>query len=446
MKKIIFVANNVHHYKLFKLVKNKLYGNYFVDVLYTYKCKEKNSIIPENDVLISINEIRYAYFDREITYFRKRFGLSPKPKSEVFSDIIGYKNYFKKLLKEEKPDLIIGELCSGLPDLLLYEESCLLKIPFVSIRQSKVSNGIVFCNPLLDKPYVNDKKISELGFAVNYVNKIREKIIKPKYMVKTSKKFKFFDFSKVKTLYDYLTLYRELGTSNKKYFQYAFIMHIHRFFNKLKIIGNKNTFSDIPVNNSQKYLVYPLHYEPESSSSIRGYPFDDQLFLIEFIAKNLPSNYTLLVKEHLGNQGYRSYKDYLKIKTFFNVKLISPNTNVDQLFGLVSCVITINSRMGWEGLIKGLPVISLGRSFWDSLSFIYKIESYQGLSEALYSLDALVSDHKINEEELFKFICEYTSAEYKGNLVLKSDSIFSESNINALSTSIVDFVDNGVIG
>src|SRR5690606_12929500 len=56
----------------------------------------------------------------------------------------------------------------------------------------------------------------------------------------------------------------------------------------------------------ERYVLFPIHFQPEASTLVRGPYYLDQASLIEDIAKSLPVGYRLYVKEHMANRGRRT--------------------------------------------------------------------------------------------------------------------------------------------
>ena len=49
---------------------------------------------------------------------------------------------------------------------------------------------------------------------------------------------------------------------------------------------------------NKKFIYFPLHFEPERTLLISGTYYTDQISVIKNIAKSIPIDFTLYVKEH----------------------------------------------------------------------------------------------------------------------------------------------------
>ena len=70
-----------------------------------------------------------------------------------------------------------------------------------------------------------------------------------------------------------------------------------------------------------KYIYYPLHLNPETSTLLKGNDYMNQEYLIETISKNIPYNFKLYVKEHpamlTASKKKSFYKRIMKLPNVF---------------------------------------------------------------------------------------------------------------------------------
>ena len=78
---------------------------------------------------------------------------------------------------------------------------------------------------------------------------------------------------------------------------------------------------------NEKFIYYPLHIEQERSLLIAAPYYTNQIEIIRSIAKSLPIDYKLYVKEHpsQANRNWRDISDYKEIINIPNVRLIHPS-------------------------------------------------------------------------------------------------------------------------
>ena len=140
----------------------------------------------------------------------------------------------------------------------------------------------------------------------------------------------------------------------------------------------KHTLKHIP---DKKFIYFPLPVQPESQSYAWS-PFHvNMISIIENIAKSIPSNYLLFVKEHPGqkSKNWRSIEIYEKITALPNVRLLHYNVNNWEMISKSNLVILINNSSGLEALFYKKPVIVFGDTFYDVTSMVKKVEKIEDL-------------------------------------------------------------------
>ncbi|MBT3582755.1 hypothetical protein HN510_02970 [Candidatus Woesearchaeota archaeon] len=167
----------------------------------------------------------------------------------------------------------------------------------------------------------------------------------------------------------------------------------------------------------EKYVFFPLHFQPEASSSIYAKWFMDQATIVENIAKSVPLGYKLYVKEHQYGFGSKPYDFYKRLKKLKNVRLITPYANTFELIKNCSLVVTINSTVGWEASLFQKPVISFANIYYTVSDNINKLKQIEDLQK-------LISENigtKTDYNELIRFTAALFKATYPGLTRLPSD-------------------------
>jgi hypothetical protein len=127
----------------------------------------------------------------------------------------------------------------------------------------------------------------------------------------------------------------------------------------------------------EPYVLFPLHYQPEASTSVRAPFVMEQCALAENIAKALPAGYHLYIKEHAARLGNRPMRDFHRLREIPAVRLIHPAVDSRQLMRGAACVATITGTMGWEALLSGVPVVVFGRVFYEACANVHRAEAPQ---------------------------------------------------------------------
>lgn len=133
----------------------------------------------------------------------------------------------------------------------------------------------------------------------------------------------------------------------------------------------------------ESYYLYPLHYHPESSTSVLSPSYVDELNVVKNIAFSLPLGTMLYVKDHPNAAAFKSRDFYRKLASLPNVRLLSYRDPVTDLIENSNGVITLTSTMGFEALLKGIPVYTLGRVFYDTHPMCFDVKGFDELYESL---------------------------------------------------------------
>lgn len=189
---------------------------------------------------------------------------------------------------------------------------------------------------------------------------------------------------------------------------------------RLKIARLKKIY--MPTVRDEKFLLYPMHFHPESSTSILAGTYLDEYEVIRNIAFSLPEGYRLYVKDHISAWGYPSLEFYKKIKQLPNVRLLAPDEPTKQLIKASCGVITLTSTVGYEALLLKKHVYLFGRVFYEFHKGVKRIENPTILRKLIQegSEQAIDWDDAYNND----FVSAYYHASLPGscNLIQKGDA------------------------
>lgn len=173
-----------------------------------------------------------------------------------------------------------------------------------------------------------------------------------------------------------------------------------------------------PVVQGEKYLVYPLHFHPESSTSVLAGTYLNEYEVIRNIAFNLPTGITLYVKDHLSAYGYPSKEFYRRLKKLPNVRVVAPEEPAKTLVKNSAGVITLTSTMGYEALLLGKTVFLYGSVFYEHHKSVIKVSDPANIFELIRkNIDKPGPDASYN----INFVAAYYLSTKPGalNLMLK---------------------------
>ena len=185
-----------------------------------------------------------------------------------------------------------------------------------------------------------------------------------------------------------------------------------------------------PGSFKDKYAYFPLHYQPEASTmGSCDLVFEDQLFALESIARRLPDDIYLVVKEQPFQSSYnRPPLFFERLLQLDNVIVAPKMTSSLELIDNSLFVATINGTAGWEALTRGKPVVCFGYSLYREMPGAFEF------TEAI-DLQA-VMNHVIDQEDLSQALADLYATAYPGNLFAHLPGSNSPDNLDQVATSV----------
>jgi hypothetical protein len=188
----------------------------------------------------------------------------------------------------------------------------------------------------------------------------------------------------------------------------------------------------------EKYVLYPIHFQPEASTLVQAPMYLDQLALIQDIARSLPIGHRLYVKEHLSNRGRRPLEFYNAIRAIPSVRLLGPDANTWALIQNASAVAVITGTMGWEALFFDKPVITFGDVFYNAVPTVYRagLVPKDGWYEVF---QRAITSHVPDREALITYLAAMQAASFPGFIANPATfpEVILEENIDLLVHGLV---------
>ena len=173
-----------------------------------------------------------------------------------------------------------------------------------------------------------------------------------------------------------------------KYRHYIFDCALIRRF-------HKNYYNKLENYNHYKKILFPMHLEPEATLLYFSPKFSNQVSLIQDIAKQLPKDYILAVKEHPAQYGQLRQEEFKKLRERnSNIIFLSIDEDSHSLLKNVDAIATITGNVGLEAIINNIPVILFGNVFYDLHDSVHKIEDMGQFRELLLNRSLKVPDDR----------------------------------------------------
>ncbi|WP_082824170.1 capsular polysaccharide export protein, LipB/KpsS family [Crenobacter luteus] len=374
----------------------------------------------------NLNSALLSDFERAEVY-----GLWGKKSFEYFERLkSALLAYYEHIFEENKIDVVLYENVSNAFSHFAFFASRENNVRYVGLGMSRLPGRFFVSNdPLADHEQIENifsmiragKIVPDLEvrqWAENYLDNIEN--IVPDYMrVNNLDKVGLFErYASFKKIGQLIRAFRHIGDDHEYAFQVGNpVLHI---FNAVKrnvlrrikqpLVGKH--YQEIKA--TDKYLLYPLHYHPEASTSILCGAYMDEYEVIRNIAFNLPQGVCLYVKDHMSAFGYPSIDFYRRVAKLPNVKLIVPTAQTKKLIKKSLGVITLTSTVGYEAVLLNKPVFLYGDVFYRVHSNVFIVNNPLRIFDFLEEkLKAWVGvDFQYNVD----FVCAYYLATKRGTL------------------------------
>lgn len=181
-------------------------------------------------------------------------------------------------------------------------------------------------------------------------------------------------FSDSRNMYTNYTYY---GRSKFKVILDSLSLAIKRK-SRLRFIENtltKNVNLDIP------FIYFPMNVEEELSILHYSPFYTNQIEVIRHIAKSIPVDYKLYVKDHIFSEfrGWHDIREYQEIMDIPNVILIHPSYSSSKLIKHSKLVITIRGTASFDAAFENKPSIVFSKTPFSILPSVYTVNSLNEL-------------------------------------------------------------------
>ena len=217
---------------------------------------------------------------------------------------------------------------------------------------------------------------------------------------------------------------------NYRYYMYFWgrTNYYFRYLNSQKYYKNPDM--------SLKYVYLPLHYQPEASTIVCAQKYEKQLFFIDSIAKSLPADTVLYVKEHYALIGHRDKHFYKQLNNYPNIRIISPFESSAELIKNSVAVATLTGTAGWEAMLLRKPVILGGHIYFDNAPGVVKTDDIY-----LNYIPIMQQWSQPKREDVIMYLCECFSNLGEGCVYFSRREFHNVENINKVATSLLKHLD-----
>lgn len=295
-------------------------------------------------------------------------------------------NFFYDLLMRKKIDFVI---LSNVPHegafVILFGLAKLLNIPTVMFFQSNFPNRIWAMTDVEDFGEFSTLNGHNLPIPLP---KAPEQPFYMRFNIKKdyARKYrKAVTFQILKVILMSITLLAFINRN--RYFRNLFRLHgISDRYQLVSQYASKQEQIDLNLS----YVYFPLGLQPEMTTDTIGLEYGDQLLAIEEISTSLPDGMLLYVKENPKQTLHmRSESFFRRLSAMTNVRYIVDDVSSYELIKNAKCVAQVTGTAGYEAVLMGVPAITFGATWYNSLYGVFPWKNKDTIEQALEFLPNL---------------------------------------------------------
>jgi hypothetical protein len=175
------------------------------------------------------------------------------------------------------------------------------------------------------------------------------------------------------------------------------LKEMHRFYQSL---------TEEPAE-GEKYVFFPMHYQPEATTSPSGDLFVNQLLGVETILKNTPNNWFVYVKEHpqqfqnhLNGHTNRIKEMYSDLLKSHRVRLIPLERDSFSIMKNAMAVATVTGTVGWEAVMHRIPVIVFGLIWYENMPGVLRVTD----SASAANIKTFIENYYFDEHKVLAYL------------------------------------------
>jgi len=441
-----------------KFFKNQIFVNYkktwfFHDFIKKNNKKPDLEYLSNFETKYDINLWKLALNER-LFYIHNRFYKFSK--LEILSILEQELKLFESILDEVKPDFFLTydpvfhhqklllELCRKKGIRVL----CIVLATGIENKTIIVEDGATYdLDPnSLNHSLINKKSIGEQN--PNAYEGIMKKYIKNRTITLSDKFSAFREF-----LFDFKTNdiksnFMYYGRDKIKVIKDALYLERRKITN----LNFLNKVSTLDPNLDNSYIYFPMSVDEEQNLLHYAPYYTDQIEVIRHIAKSIPIDFTLFVKEHIaaGTKGWHDVEYYKQITEIPNVVFVNPKFDHKTLLKNSQLLMTIRGSSSLQSLTYHKPAIIFGEQPISIMPCTFTVDSLNDLPELIKkalsckvdSLDyekfvGLLHD-RLFEFNIFEYEINRNNTFFTGNLLsntkIKNNDmqVFLEENKESL--------------
>ncbi|MFA5292232.1 MAG: hypothetical protein WC496_04265 [Phycisphaerae bacterium] len=402
------------------------------------------------------------------------FNISVRKRKIIYYDILLYWHTFFKM---HQIDCIFFVSTPHMGwDIVLYFVAGSLGIKTYCLERTGIDDTVFLVEDYtktekVPSDYLKDKTKDEIVALLN--GDLYEKVFKTSYWIKqpfapglqemSSGKLTKRFLASVKNNLNFLKKILTVGNYFEQQFSTAFSLNFpvrNLFFKliaKIKRVRDKNLYKyytklSRKADLEDKYVFFPLHFQPERSSIPLGGVFENQLLALQILSRSTQADWKIYVKEHprqlksprINCLHYRNKEYYETIKAIPKVVIIDIEQDTKELIKNAQVTATLTGSAGWESILSGKGCVVFGGPWYKECRSCYFVNSVEICKQAIEQI--LRKTKSDVEMDLLKFL---SYSQHKFIVSSNSDYFATKSEksyerlVNNLADAIISSVVNG---
>ena len=327
--------------------------------------------------------------------------------------------FFENVLESSKPNFLIIKVTDQHRSHLL-ERMCSSKgIKILMLEASRLGYRAVISEGANEIDYFQDIQSTNNNITLS---ELRDNLKKYDRYKQAKTKSDVSDFSMWKKIKS--SIYWRIKTYDKEYrmgYDHFGMTGFHALTDRIASAirrSYRTSYIDRTLNQkikNEKFVYYPLSVEPERAISIAAPFYTNQLEIVRNIARAIPADYKLYVKENMSMK-YRHWRPISYYKTIMdlpNVILIHPSLSNKELLKNCSIVFVVTGTAGLEAAYYGKPSIIFGHTSYDSLPSVHRIKNLEDLPKIIRSC----LNEKVNPSDVANLVKTIENISFELDLI-----------------------------
>ncbi len=154
--------------------------------------------------------------------------------------------------------------------------------------------------------------------------------------------------------------------------------------NYLEYFNTIAEFEKVEYDLHKKFVYFPLHLQPEMTTSALGGRYVDQALALESLSLLLPDDWLIYVKENPKQGAFmRDPLFFHRLRRIKNLVFLPSYANSQELTQACQFVATITGTVGWEALRNGKNVLVFGKAWYRKFTGVTEYSPTLSLEDIL---------------------------------------------------------------